>query len=77
MTTPIAFLREAITAVPAVKYALGVGGIVAAIAIIFTFGIDARIAVIGTIVMLLIMSVLVIFARMSTVADARLHFPVL
>ncbi len=36
---PIGFLKEAIKAVPAVKYALGVGGVVSIIAIVGSFGI--------------------------------------
>ena len=42
---PMAFLREAIQAVPAVKYALGVGVVVAVIAIVGGFGISYRVAV--------------------------------
>ena len=44
---PMSFLREAIKAVPAVKYALGVGGVVSVIAILGSFGISNRVAVIG------------------------------
>jgi len=46
---PITVLGEAIRAVPAVKYALGIAGIVSAIAIVTGgFRIDLRIAVFGT-----------------------------
>jgi hypothetical protein len=62
-TTPIDILRAAIKAVPAVKWALGIAGIVAAIAIIEGFKIDLRVAVFGTVIMLILMTLLVIFAK--------------
>lgn len=77
MPTPIEFLREAIRAVPAVKYALGIGGVVAAIAVVFSFKIDPRVAVVGTVVMLVLMGVLVVFARMSSLPGTRLAAPAL
>jgi len=76
-TTPISFLREAIRAVPAVKWALGVGGIMAVIAVIYSFQIDARVAVIGTIIMLVFMTVLVVFARVSALANSAIALPAL
>lgn len=75
MTTPIEFLREAIKAVPAVKYALGVGGIIATVAIVYSFKLDPRIAAFGAIVMLILMGVLVIFARMASLASTRMTLP--
>lgn len=77
MTTPLEFLREAVRAVPAVKYALGIGGVVAAIAIIYSFKIDPRVAFVGTVVMLVLMGVLVVFARMSSLPGYRLAGPAL
>ena len=77
MATPTQFLREAIRAVPAVKYALGVGGIVSVIAIVYSFKIDLRIALLGTVVMLILMGVLVVFARMSSLAKPELAAPAL
>jgi PDZ domain len=65
--SPITVVREAIRAVPAVKYALGIAGIVSAIAIVTGgFRIDLRIAVFGTVIMFVLMTVLVLFARLST-----------
>jgi hypothetical protein len=75
--TAISFLREAIRAVPVVKWALGVGGIIAVIAIVHSFQIDARVAVIGTIIMLVFMSVLVVFARVSALANGAMVPPAL
>ncbi len=65
---PLAFLREAIQAVPAVKYALGVGGVVSLIAIVGSFGISYRVAVIGFPIILILMVLLVVFAKL---ADAK------
>jgi hypothetical protein len=72
---PLSFLRQAIKAVPAVKYALGVGGIIAVIAIIYSFKIDIRVAFVGAIGMLLLMVMLVIFARVSALRGSALRVP--
>jgi hypothetical protein len=77
MTTPIEILRGATRAVPAVKYALGIGGVIAAVALIYSFKIDPRAAFVGAIIMLVLMAVLVIFARMSTLAAKKLALPAL
>ena len=65
-STPSSFLKQAINAVPAVKYALGVGGIISVIAIVRGFGIDFRVALWGTVVMLVLMTVLLVFAKASS-----------
>lgn len=77
MTSPTIFLREAIKAVPAVKYALGVGGIVAAVAIVYSFQIDPRVAFVGTLITFLLMGILVVFARMTAISGTRMHIPAL
>lgn len=69
---PMSFLREAIKAVPAVKYALGVGGVVSVIAILGSFGISNRVAVIGFPIILISMVLLVLFAKLA--ADNPQHF---
>lgn len=75
---PITVLREAIRAVPAVKYALGIAGIVSAIAIVTgAFRIDPRIAVFGTVIMFVLMTVLVLFARLSTTSHHALGIAVI
>lgn len=71
---PSGFLREAIKAVPAVKYALGVGGVVSVVAIIASFGISYRVAVIGFPVILISMTLLVIFAKLAS-ASPQYFFP--
>lgn len=71
---PSSILAKAIKAVPAVKYALGIGGIVAVIAIIETgFRIDLRIAFFGTIVMFILMAILVVFASLVGEKKSNLH----
>lgn len=77
MTTPLSILRDSIKAVPAVKYALGVAGIISVIAIIKSFNLDYRVAIIGTIVMLLLMTVLVISAKLSSLASPDFRLPAL
>ncbi len=61
----IAFIREAVQAVPAVKWAVGVGGIAAVVALISTpvFGLPPKLAAVGVSVMLVLMVLLVIFAQ--------------
>ena len=49
------FLDRAVKAVPAIRYALGIGGVIAVIAIVFSFGINAKVAIFGTIIMLVLM----------------------
>lgn len=66
--TPIQLLREAIKTVPAVKYALGIVGIMSAIAIAASFGIGLQVAMLGTVVMLFLMVMLVIFSKLTTIA---------
>jgi len=68
-------LREAIRAVPAVKYALGIAGIISALAIVVSFQIDFRVAILGTIIMLILMVVLVIFARLTVITQSYFVVP--
>jgi hypothetical protein len=70
-------LRAAIKAVPAVRFALGIAGIVAAVAIIKALRLDFRIAVFGVIIMLVLMTVLLIFAKLSATAGSMLKIPML
>jgi hypothetical protein len=75
--TPESFLQKAIKAVPAVKYALGVGGIVAVIAIVGSFKIDFKVAVFGTVIMFVLMTILVLFARLASTAGDTFRVPIL
>lgn len=69
-------IREATKAVPATKYAVGIAGLVAVLSLIFSIGIDWRIALWGTIVLIALMTVLVVFARMTTLAPAAFLLPI-
>jgi hypothetical protein len=63
---PFTLLKEAIRKVPATKYALAVGGIIAVIAIIVGgFGLNLWIAALGAVVMLVLMTVFVVFASLA------------
>ena len=63
--SPIQILREAQQSVPAVKYAAGIAGVAAVVAIVAGFQIDLRIAVFGTITVLGLMFVLLIFSSLA------------
>jgi hypothetical protein len=77
MPTPLSILRESIKAVPAVKYALGIAGIASVLAIVGSFHLDFKVALIGMAVMLLFMTLLVIFAALSNLAPPDLRLPAL
>ena len=66
-------LKAAIKKVPAVKYALGLSGIVAAMAIIRTLVTDWRVAVFGLIIMLVLMAVLLLFARLAAISGPHVR----
>jgi hypothetical protein len=74
---PSALLQEAVKAVPAVKYALGVAGLLAVVAIVKTFGLDPRIAIAGTVVTLVLMVALLVFAKLSATASRHFVLPAL
>ncbi len=71
--TPWTVFQAALKAVPALKYALGVLGIVSAIAIVKGFGIDFRVAVFGTIIMVILMVALVVFAALTKARNPHLQ----
>jgi len=74
---PWSVLQAAVKAVPSLKYALAVLGIVAAIAIIKGFGIDFRVAVYGTILMMVLMTALVVFAALTKVRSKQIRIAAL
>jgi hypothetical protein len=74
-STPPSFLKQAINAVPAVKYALGIGGVVSVIAIVGGFRIDFRVALLGTVVMLVLMTVLLVFAKAASRPQSAFKVP--
>src|SRR5687768_9470031 len=73
---PFRILREATRAVPAVRYALGVAGIVAVVAIVSAFGIGYRVAFVGALLTFVLMVVLVVFAKLTTTAPPHFLMPV-
>lgn len=75
MTMPYDILKDAIKAVPAVKYALGVAGVISAVAIVAAFRLDPGVAVLGTVLMLVLMTVLVVFAKLSALKASALFRP--
>ncbi|MDM8542252.1 hypothetical protein QUF90_14315 [Desulfococcaceae bacterium HSG9] len=66
---PIKILRDSIKLVPSLKYALGIAGIVSVLSIISALKVDYKIALFGTIIMLVLMVLLVIFAKLSTLEN--------
>jgi energy-coupling factor transporter transmembrane protein EcfT len=75
--SPTSILKQAIKAVPAVKYALGIGGIVAVIAIVFSFGISPKVAIFGTVIMLILMVVLLLLASLVGKSGTHVSLPAL
>ena len=75
--SPLPILREAIKAVPSVKWALGVGGLLAVIALVYMFQLEPRVAFVGLIVLFAFMSILVLFARASALASGATVWPAL
>ena len=72
--SPASLLRSAVVEIPAMKYALGVGGIAAVVAIVLTgWKLPPQSAVIGTLLVLIAMVVLVIFAALSGTRKSSLR----
>jgi hypothetical protein len=73
--SPFNTLNQAIKKVPALKYALGLAGIAAALAIIKTLVTDLRLAVFGMVVMLVLMTVLFVFAKLTAASAREIRLP--
>jgi len=69
-TSPLNIYREAVKAVPQIRWGLGVVGIIALIAIVSSLKISSRVAVFGFLIMLLAMVLLVIFAALTKASGA-------
>lgn len=70
MSSPLAvaqsLIREGTKAVPQLRFALGVGAIVGLISIVVSiFRLDLRVALFGVVLMLVLMSLVVVFARVA------------
>ncbi|GEM_PF-5691563 len=78
MLSPLGILREAVKAVPAVRYALGVAGIAAVIAVVAGLKIDLRVAAFGTPIIIGLMYVLLTFSSLAGQRSKRsLRLPAL
>ena len=76
MTNLLRIIRESIKAVPAMKYALAVAGILAVVALVGAFKLSPQMAVLGAVVTLVLMVAMVVFARLTTTAPRHFFLPV-
>lgn len=70
-------VKAGIQAVPAVKYALGIAGVMAALALGKAFFTTARMALLGCIAMLILMVLLLLFSAATKVGPTFLRLPAL
>src|SRR5258706_7026445 len=73
--SPWKLLREAIKAVPAVRYALAVAGLGATVAIIGSFNLDWRVSTFGVLVVLVFMVAMLVFARLTKLGSPTIRKP--
>lgn len=73
--SPLSILKQAIKKVPALKYALGIVGLAASLAVIRTLVTDLRLAIFGIVFLLVLMTVLFVFAKLTSVASKELKAP--
>ncbi|MDP4265067.1 MAG: hypothetical protein Q8941_21240 [Bacteroidota bacterium] len=71
----LSVIINATKAVPFVKYALGLSGIIALIALVKAYGISPRIAFWGTVLTLCLMLILFLFAKLSLSKTKAIHGP--
>lgn len=69
-------LRESIKAVPAMKYALAVAGLLAVVALVGAFKVSPAMAGFGAVATLVLMVAMVVFARLTTTAPRHFLLPV-
>jgi len=72
---PSTLLKDAIKAVPAVRYALGVAGVASVVAIVLGFRLKPEIAVFGTLIVIGLMFVLVVFADFANGQNSAVLWP--
>jgi HEAT repeat protein len=70
-------LKESIKAVPAMKYALAVAGIMAVVGLVSAFRLSPQTAVFGAVIVLVLMVAMVIFARLAATGPKHFVLPVL
>jgi hypothetical protein len=76
-SAPMAILRLAINAVPAVRYAAGVAGLISAAALVKALFSSVQAALLVGVAMLILMSVLLVFAASTKLAPEFLRRPAL
>jgi len=74
---PLEILKEAIKKVPAMRYALAVAGLLAVVAIVASFQLEPKVAIIGGVLVLGAMVAMVVFAKLTTTAKKHFLKPVL
>jgi hypothetical protein len=75
---PMSFLKQAIKAVPQVRLALAVLGVASAASLLFGLFANKLVAIVGTVAMLLLMVVLLVFAHgVARLARTNLKIPAL
>jgi hypothetical protein len=67
--SPISIIDKATKEVPATKYALAVGAVVAVVAVILGFKINLLVATLGAVVMLVLMTAFVFFANLAAQSE--------
>ena len=74
---PLTILKDAIKAVPSMKYALAVLGLVAVVAIVTLWRVKYEVAIFGAVIILGLMVPVLVFARLTTVRPGKLVAPAL
>ena len=75
--SPISALKEAVKAVPAMKYALAVLGLVAVVATIAAWRVNFKVAVFGAVIILILMVAVLVFARLTAISAGFFLLPAL
>ena len=75
ITQILRILKESIRAVPAMKYALAVAGIISIVAMVGALKLSPQAAVFGAIITLVLMVAMVIFAKLTAVAPRHFFLP--
>lgn len=76
-SNPLEVLRQGVRAVPAVKFAVGVAGVMAALAVGKAFFSTPQAALLGAVAMLALMVLLLLFAAAARLAGGALRTPAL
>lgn len=72
---PLTILKDAVKAVPAMKYALAVLGLVAVVAIVSLWRVKYEVAIFGAVIILALMVPVLVFAKLTKVAPKHFLTP--